>query len=107
MSSCKSRFLQMEHARVAELERQLESARLKSQDRAAKVTVARVEGQRAAERVTAVERGLEAAKARQVETEAGLRTSPVDTKAALQKSLETLELERNSLQSERNALESA
>ena len=32
MSSRKSRFLQMEHARVAELERELESTRCESQD---------------------------------------------------------------------------
>ena len=53
MSSRKSRFLRMEHARVAELERQLESARCKSLDRAAEVTVVWAEEQRAAERATA------------------------------------------------------
>ena len=53
----------MEHARVVELERQLESARCESQHWAAKATVVRVEGQRAAERATAAERGLKAVKA--------------------------------------------
>jgi len=97
----------MEHARVAELERQLESARCKSLDRAAEVTVVWAEEQRAAERATTAERGLEAAKARQVEIEAGLWKSLADIEAALQKSLETLELERSALVSERNALELA
>ena len=64
MSSRKSCFLRMEHARVAELERQLESAHRESRDRAAEVTMARAEGQRAAERATTAERGLEAVKAR-------------------------------------------
>ena len=93
MSSRKSRFLRMEHARVAELERQLESAHRESQDRAAEAAAARAEGQRAAEWATAAERGLEAAKARQAETEAGLRTSLADTEVVLQKSLETLDSE--------------
>ena len=57
------------------------------------MTVARAEEQRAAERATATERGLEAAKARQAETEVGLYKSLADTEAALQKSLETLESE--------------
>ena len=61
----------------------------------------------AAEQATTAERGLEAAKARQVETEAMLWKSQADIEAALQKSLETLELERNALVSERNALELA
>jgi len=61
------------------------------------VTVVWVEEQRAAERATAVERGLEAVKARQAETEVGLRTSLA----------ETLESERSILASERTALESA
>ena len=43
MSSRKSRFLRMEHARMAELEHQLESARHESQDQAAKVTAVPVE----------------------------------------------------------------
>ena len=64
MSSRKSRFLRTEQARVAKLERQLESARHESQDWVAEATVARAEGQRAAERATSAERGLEAAKAR-------------------------------------------
>ena len=49
---------------MAELERRVESACRESQDRAAEVATARVEGQRAAERTTTVEQGLEAAKAR-------------------------------------------
>ena len=44
MSSRKSRFLRMEHAWVAELERQLEFACRESQDWEAKATVAWVEG---------------------------------------------------------------
>ena len=64
MSSHKSRFLRMEHARMTELERQLEFTRRESQDWAAKATVALAEEQRAAERVTTAEQGLEAAKAR-------------------------------------------
>jgi len=94
----------MEHARVAELERQLESARCESQDRAAE---ARAEGQRVAEWATITERRLEAAKACKAETEAGLRTSLAETEVALQKSLETLESERSALVSERTTLESA
>ena len=43
----------------------------------------RVEEQHAVERATAAERGLEAAKARQAETEAELRTSLADTEVAL------------------------
>ena len=49
---------------MAKLERQLASARRKSQDWAAEVTMAWVEGQRAVEWATAAEQGLEAAKAR-------------------------------------------
>ena len=60
-----------------------------------------------AERATATERGLEAVKARQAKTKAGLLKSLADTEVVLQKSLETLELERNALVSERNALELA
>ena len=67
----------------------------------------RAEEQRAAERAAAAEQGLEAAKARQAETEAGLQKSLEDIEAALQKSLETLESERIALVSERSALESA
>ena len=64
MSSRKSCFLQMEHARMAELEHQLESAHHESQDWAAEATMARAEGKHVAERATAAEQGLEAAKAR-------------------------------------------
>ena len=60
-------------------------------------TTVRAEGQRAVERATAAERGLEAVKARQAETEVGLRKSLVDIEVALQKSLETLESERSAL----------
>jgi len=73
----------------------------------AEVAVVRAEEQRAAERVTTAEQGLEAVKARQVETEVGLQKSLADTEAVLQKSLETLELEQNALKLEQNALESA
>ena len=83
MSSRKSCFLRMEHARMAELEHQLASARRESQDRGAEATPARAEGQRAAELATTAEQGLEAAKARQAETEAGLRISLADTEVAL------------------------
>jgi len=69
---------------------------MKTKNKHAEATAAWAEGQRAAERTTNAERGLEAAKARQVENE-----------VVLQKSLETLELERNALVSERNALELA
>ncbi|XP_066373126.1 uncharacterized protein [Miscanthus floridulus] len=107
MSSRKSCFLRMEHAWVAELEHQLESTRRESQDRAGEVIVVRAEEQCVAERATATERGLEAVKAHQAETEAGLRTSLANPKAVLKKSLETLESERSALVSERNALELA
>ena len=59
--------------------------------------MARAEGQRAAERATAAEPGLEAAKARQVETKAGLRTSLANTEAALRESLAALEPEQAAL----------
>jgi len=73
----------MEHAWVAKLEHQLESACRESQDRAAEATMVRAEGQRAAKRATATERGLEVAKAHQAETEVGLQTSLADTEVAL------------------------
>ena len=63
MSSRKSRFLRMEHAWMAELERQLASARRESQDRAAEATTAWAEGQRVAKQATAAEQGLEVVKA--------------------------------------------
>ena len=63
------------------------------------------EGQRAAERATTAEQGLEAVKARQAETEAGLWTSLVNTEVVLQESLVALESERSALVSERSALE--
>ena len=44
MSSRKSCFLRMEHAWVAELERQLESARRESQDRGTEATAVQEEG---------------------------------------------------------------
>ena len=55
MSSHKSCFLRMEHARVAELERELESTHCKSQGWAIEVNEARA---------TTAERGFETAKAR-------------------------------------------
>ena len=67
------------------------------------MTTVRAEEQCVAERATTAERRLEAAKARQMETEAGLRKSLADTEVVLQKSLETLESERNALESERKA----
>ena len=72
MSSHKSRFLQMEHARMAELEHQLESTHRESLDWMAEATEARTVEQLTAEWATTAERGLEVAKARQAETEAGL-----------------------------------
>jgi len=92
---------------MAELEHQLESAHHESQDWVPEVTAVRVEEPHAAERAIAAERGLEATKARQAETEVGLRKSLADTEVVLQKSRETLELERSALVSERNALELA
>ena len=71
------------------------------------VTVARAEGQRAAERATAAEQGLEAVLTYQAETEAGLRTSLADTEAMLQESLVALESEQSALVSEQSALELA
>ena len=68
---------------VDELERQLESACGEFQDRAAEATGVRAAELLAVERATAAERGLDAAKAHQAET-----------KEALQKSLEALEMER-------------
>ena len=60
MSSRKSHFLRMEHAReaemsrrVTELERELEFPRHESQDRVAKVTEARAAERLAVERATA------------------------------------------------------
>ena len=67
------------------------------------MTAVRVEEQRVVERETAVERGLEAAKARQAETEVTLRKSLANTEVALRGTLETLEMERSALASERKA----
>ena len=90
MSSRKSCFLWEEHAqdavmlwRVAELERQLESARRESQDRATEATEARAAELLATERATAAERRLDAAKVRQAKTKAALQKSLVETKVAL------------------------
>ena len=55
--------------RVAELERQLESAYHESQDRAAEATEARPAELLKVERATIVERGLDAVKVHQAETE--------------------------------------
>ena len=52
----------MEHARVTELERELESTHRESQDWATEVTRARAVELLAVERATTAERGLEAAK---------------------------------------------
>ena len=57
----------------------------------------------AAEWATVAERGLEVAKARQVKIKAMLRMTLVDTEAALQGTLETLEVERSTLASEQKA----
>ena len=107
MSSRKSYFLQTEHARTAELEHRVESARHESQDWVADSAAARVEGQRAAERATAAEQGLEVMKACQAETEVELRASLASTEMALQEALAALEPERSALASEQVALESA
>ena len=72
MSSCKSYFLRTEHARMAKLERRVESACRESQVRAAEAAAAREEGQRAAKRATTAEQGLEAEKVCHEEAEAGL-----------------------------------
>ena len=90
---------------MAELEHQVESACRESRVQAAEAALARTEGQRAAERATAVEQGLEAAKVRQEETEAGLWVSLANTKAALQEALVALEPERAALESAQKALE--
>ena len=66
-----------------------------------------MEGWRAAERAAAAKQGLEVAKARQAETEAGLRTSLANTEAALRESLVALEPKQAALVSAQNALESA
>ena len=107
MSSHKSHFLRAEHAWMAKLERWVESAHRESQDRAAEVAAARAKGQCVAERATAAEQGLEATKARQVETKAGLQTSLANTEAALQEALAALEPERSALASEWAALDLA
>ncbi|XP_066373781.1 uncharacterized protein [Miscanthus floridulus] len=108
VSSRKSYFLRAKHARMAELERQVESACRESQVRAAEAAeaaTARAEGQRAAERVTAAEQGLKAEKVHHEETEAGLWTSLANTEAALQEALAALEPERAALESAQKALE--
>ena len=89
---------------MAELEHQLESAHRESQDRTVEVTAVQAEEQRAVEWATAAELGLEALKARQAKTEAGLQKSLANTKEVLQKSLEALESEWDALVSERKAL---
>ena len=99
MSSHKSCFLRMEHARMGELERQLESARRESQDRAVEATKAWAVELLVVEWVTAVERGLNAVKAH----EAALQKSLADTEVVLQRALETLDMEWKALESERKA----
>ena len=105
MSSCKSYFLRMEHARMAELERRVESAYRESQVRVAEAAAAWAEGHRAAERAIAAEQGLEAAKVRQEETKAGLRTPLANTEVARQEALAALEPERAALERAQKALE--
>ena len=56
-----------------------------------------------ADRATAAERGLEAAKVCQAESEAVLQKSLAETEVVLHSTLETLEMERNALESERKA----
>ena len=107
MSSRKSYFLRTKHPRMAELVHRVGSACHESQYREAELAAAWAEGQRAVERATVAEQGLEAMKARQAETEAGLRTSLASTKVVLQEALAALELVRRALASERAALESA
>ena len=63
-----------------------------------------MEGQRATERAIAAEQGLKAAKVHQEETEAGLRTSLANTKAALQEALAALEPEQATLERAQKAL---
>ena len=103
MSSRKSYFLRAEHARMAELERWVESACRESQVRATEVAAAWLEGQRAVEWAIAAEQGLKAAKVRQEETEAGLRTSLVNTEAVLQEALAALERAQKALELEQRA----
>ena len=115
MSIRKSRFLWEEHGRmeqeatmsrrVDELRHQLESACRESQDWVAEATGARAMELRAVERATTAERGLEAAKVCQAETEAGLWTSLANTEAALQEALAALEPERATLERVQKALE--
>ena len=62
----------MEHAWIVKFEHQLESACRESQDRSAEPTDAWAVEVLAVERTTATERGLEAAKAHHLETEAAL-----------------------------------
>ena len=68
---------------MAELERQLESARRESLDWETEATVAWAEGQCVAERATAAEWGLEAVKPHRAKTKAELQTSRADTEVAL------------------------
>ena len=105
MSSHKSYFLWVEHARMAELEHRVESACRESQVRVAEAAAARAEGQRAVEQATAAEQGLKAAKVHHEETEVGLRASLANTEAALQEALVALEPEQAALESAQKALE--
>ncbi|XP_066382545.1 uncharacterized protein [Miscanthus floridulus] len=92
---------------TTELERRVESTYRESQDQAAKAATARAKGQCVAERATTAEQGLEAAKARQAETGAGLRASLANIEVVLQEALVALGLERAALVSTQNAPESA
>ena len=71
----------------------------------AEAVTAWAEGPRAVERATATEQGLEAAKARHEEIEAGLRTPLANNEAALQEALAALESERTTLERAQKALE--
>ena len=88
---------------MAKLERRVESACRECQVQVAEAAAARAEGQRAAERATAAEQGLEAAKVRQEEIEAGLWTSLANTEAALQEALVALERAHKALETEQRA----
>ena len=84
---------------VVELEHQLEFARRESQDQAAEATKARAAELLAVERATTTERGLDVTKAH----EAALQKSLADTEGVLQSTLETMEMEQNTLGSEQKA----
>ncbi|XP_066344268.1 uncharacterized protein [Miscanthus floridulus] len=104
-SSRKSHFLWSEYARMAELECRVESACRESRDQVAGAAAAWAEEQCAEEQATMAEQGLEAARARQAETEAELRASLANTEVALQEALAALDPECAALKSAEKALE--